>query len=203
MACNGVAVACQGKTNAALDENFQKPDPGWGHLSGNVGGNVASVSPQGLVIRPVANRIAVLKNGAYTLDGADYCVDVAFPTPLPSPANRHTVGGGGVLFWFKDNINFYVATIAPDGSVVIARNVNNSWAILYGPTPSAAVKTAPGAVNQIELRVKGNSGTLIVNDLIVTTFHGQAQPDGGPVGLYCESGDTAVTTWVYPRVQVY
>jgi hypothetical protein len=199
LAGNGTAMACQGKTNAALDENFQKPDAGWGKL----GGDTYSTSPQGLMIRPAVNGTAWIQNTSYTLDGADYCVDFVFPAQMPNKADRNTLGDAGILFWFKSTDNFYVATLGPDGTVVISRKINTSWSSVYGPTPSSAVKTAPGAKNEIELQVKGNAGTLIVNDTVVTTFHGQSPPDGGQIGLYCESGNTSVTTWVYPRVQLY
>jgi len=198
IAGNGAARACQGKTGAALDDNFQKPDPGWGKLSG-----VYTTTPQGLLVQPVANGTSFIANTAYTSDGADYCVDLLIPAQMQTPANRITVGDAGLLFWLKDTSNFYVATIGPDGTVLIARYVNTSWSNLYGPTPNAAIKTAPGAMNEIELQVKGNAGTLIINDTTVTSFHGQAPPEGGLIGLYAESGNASVTPWVYPRVQLY
>jgi hypothetical protein len=199
MVADGSALACQGKTNAALDENFQKPDPGWGKIASNV----LSLSPQGLVIQPVVNGTAWLNNYAYTLDGADFCVEVTFPTQMPTPANRDNLGDAGIAFWNKDSSSYYVATIAPDGSALISRYVNGSWSNLYGPAQVASIKTTAGATNEVELQVKGNSGTLIVNDTPVTTFHGQAPPEGGPPGVYCESAIKSVTTWVFPRVQIY
>jgi hypothetical protein len=196
---NGTAMACQGKTDPALDDNFQKPDAGWG----KIGDDVFSTSPQGLVVRPVAGGNAWIQNTSYTLDGADYCVDLLFPAPLPNKGDRDTVGAAGTVFWVKDPDHFYVATLGPDGTVQISRKIDTSWSVVYGPIPSPAVKTGAGARNQIELQVKGNAGTLIVNDTVVTTFRGQSPPDGGEIGLYSETNASVVIPWVFPRVQVY
>ncbi len=193
------AFACQGKANAALDENFQKPDAGWG----KIGDDVFSTSPQGLVIKSKAGSNSWIYNSNYTLDGTDFCAQFTLPAQMPTPADRHTVGDAGVLFWLKDNLNFYVATVGADASVGIYRLINNNWSTIYGPTPTTAFKTAPGTTNEIEIQVKGNTGTLIVNDTPVTTFHGQAPPNGGSPGVYVESADKSVTTWVFPRVQLY
>jgi len=192
----GTAFACQGKSDAALDDNFSKPDPGW-PTSDNV-----TITPQGLVVKPPVNGSTWVVNGNYTMDGADLCVTVALPTPLPNPANEDTVGDVGVVFWKRDNDNYYLAAISPDGIAAISRSVAGQWTTIVDPTSSPAIKTAAGSVNEIEVTTKGNSGTFYVNGTKITDFHGQAPSDGGPPGVYAESGPT-ITTWVFSRVQIY
>jgi hypothetical protein len=196
LATGGAAFACQGKSDPALDDNFSKPDPGWPN-SDNV-----TISPQGMTIKPPVNGSTWAVNGNYTMDGADLCVTVAMPSPLPNPANEDTVGDVGVVFWKRDNDNYYLAAISPDGIAAISRSVSGQWTTIVDPAASTAIKTGAGAVNQIEIAVKGNSGTFYVNGAKITDFHGQAPPDGGPPGVYAESGPT-VTTWVFSRVQIY
>jgi hypothetical protein len=192
----GIAVACQGKSDPALDDNFSKPDPGWPSAD-----NVKT-TPQGLVVKPPINGSTWVVNANYTMDGADLCITVAMPATMPNPANEDTVGDVGAVFWKRDNDNYYLAAVSPDGLAAISRSVGGQWTTIMEPTASGAIKTGANTVNEIEVEAKGNSGVFYVNGTKVTEFHGQAPPDGGPPGLYAESGP-AVTTWMFSRVQIY
>ena len=192
----GPASACLGKSDPALDENFANPDPGWPN-----GDNVAT-TPQGLVVKPPANGSTWVVNSNYTMDGTDLCVTVALPAVLPTPANEDTVGDVGVLFWKRDNDNYYMAAMSPDGVAVVSRYLNGQWATIVNPAKSAAIKTGPGAVNELEITAKGNAGSFYINGTKISDFRGQAPPSGGPPGVYAESGPS-VTNWVFSRVQLY
>jgi len=191
-----MGLACQGKTDPALDDNFSKPDPGWPNSD-----NVA-VTPKGLTVKPPVNGSTWVVNSNFTMDGADLCVTVAMPATMPNPATEDTVGDVGVVFWKRDNDNYYLAAISPDGIAAVSRSVGDQWSTVVEPTNSSAIKTGPGAVNEIEVMTKGNSGSFYVNGTKITDFRGQAPPDGGSPGVYAESGPT-VTTWVFSRVQIY
>lgn len=193
---SATAPACLGKSDPALDDNFATPDPGWPNAD-----NVRT-TPQGLVVKPPANGSTWAVNGNYTMDGSDLCVTVALPAALPTPANEDTVGYVGVMFWQRDNDNYYIAAISPDGTAVVSRYLNRQWATIVNPAHSDAIKTAPGALNEIEVTTRGNAGTLYINGTKLADFRGQAPPGGGPPGIYAESGPS-VTTWVFPRVQLY
>src|SRR3984885_4953403 len=117
----GTALACQGKSDPALDDNFSKPDAGW-PSSDNV-----VITPQGLAVKPPANGSTWVVNSNYTMDGADLCATVALPATLPSPANEDTVGDVGLVFWKRENDNYYLAAISPDGHASISRAVNGQW----------------------------------------------------------------------------
>lgn len=190
------ASACLGKNDPALDDNFATPDPGWPN-----GDNVATTT-QGLVVKPPANGSTWVVNSNYTMDGADLCVTVALPATLPTPANEDTVGDVGVLFWKRDNDNYYMAAMSPDGVAVVSRYVNGQWATIVNPVKNAAIKTGAGAVNELEITARGNAGSFYINGTKIGDFHGQAPPGGGPPGVYAESGPN-VTNWVFSRVQLY
>jgi hypothetical protein len=195
-ATSGVALACQGKTDPALDDKFAKPDPGW-PSSDNV-----TITPQGLVVKPPVNGSTWVVNGNYTMDGADLCVTVAMPAVMPNPANEDTVGDVGVVFWKRDNDNYYLAAISPDGIAAISRSVGGQWTTIVDPVSLPAIKTGANAVNEIEVTAKGNGGTFYVNGAKITDFRGQAPSDGGPPGVYAESGPS-ITTWVFSKVQIF
>lgn len=195
LAASGGALACQAKNTAAiLDDTFKTPDPGWGPPDAS-----ASFTPGGLVLKPPVNGSAWRWNPNYTIDGSDLCVSVANPS---RPAGRADIGDVGVWFWAQNAQNFYTATLSLDGTVSIDRLVNGVWQPVLPPTPSAAVLTGPGAVNEVEVAVSGNTGSFFVNGTKISDFHGEAPPRGGPPGVYAESGNTAVN-WVFPRVQLF
>jgi hypothetical protein len=196
LATSGAAFACLGKSDPALDDNFAHPDPGWPN-----GDNVTTTT-QGLVVKPPANGSTWVVNSNYTMDGSDLCVTVALPATLPTPANEDTVGDVGVVFWKRDNDNYYMAAISPDGIAVVSRYLNDQWLTIVNPIRNPTIKTGPGAVNEIEVACRGNAGSLYVNGTKLADFHGQAPPDGGSPGVYAESGPN-VTTWVFSQVQLY
>lgn len=191
----GAACACQAKNTAAiLDDTFKNPDPGWGPPD-----DAASFTSDGLVLKPPVNGSAWRWNPNYTLDGKDLCISVVNPR---SSSGKTDIGDVGVWFWSKDAQNFYTATLSLDGTVSIDRLINGVWHIVMPPTPSAAVHTAPGAVNDVEIAVHGNTGSFYVNDAKITDFRGEPPPHGGAPGVYAESGGAGVI-WVFPRVQLF
>jgi hypothetical protein len=195
LAASSGALACEAKNTAAiLDDTFKPPDPGWGPPD-----DAAAFTDRGLVLKPPVNGSAWRWNPNYTIDGSDLCVSIANPRQLSGHAD---IGDVGVWFWSQNAQNFYTATLSLDGTVSIDRLVNGVWHGVLPPTPSTAVRTGAGAVNEVEVVVKGNGGSFYVNGIKITDFHGDAPPRGGPPGVYAESGSTAVN-WVFPRVQLF
>jgi hypothetical protein len=194
LGASGGALACQGRTAAMLDETFRTPDPGWGPPD-----DAAAFTAGGLVLKPPVNGSAWRWNPNYTIDGSHLCVTVANPSQLPGRAD---IGDVGVWFWAQNAQNFYTATLSLDGSVAIDRLVNGVWQIVLPPTPTSAVRTKPGALNEVEVSVKGNAGSFSVNGTRIADFRGEAPPRGGHPGVYAESGNAGVT-WVFPRVQLF
>ena len=193
LATGSGASACQAKSTAAiLDDTFKTPDPGWGPPDDS-----ASFTANGLALKPPVNGSAWRWNPNYTLDGNDLCVSVVNPAQ-----GGRDIGDVGIWFWSQNAQNFYTATVALDGTASIDRLVNGKWQVVMPPTPSGAVHTKPGAANEVEVTVHGNTGTFYVNGAKIADFKGEPPPKGGPPGVYAESGGTAVT-WVFPRVQLF
>ena len=194
LAASGGAWACQATTAATLDDNFRTPDPGWGPPD-----EAAVFTPGGLVLKPPVNGSAWRSNPNYAIDGSDLCVSVANPAKL---AGRTDIGDVGVWFWARNEQNFYTATLSLDGTVAIDRLVDGVWKVVLPPTPSPAVRREAGAVNEVEVTVKGDAGSFYVNGTKIGDFHGEAPPRGGPPGVYAESGAAGVS-WVFPRVRLF
>jgi hypothetical protein len=173
------------------------PDPGWGRAD-----TVASFTPSGLALTPNVDASAWRINQSYTLTNGDWCIEIVNPATMPNPANAQTVGDVGVWFWGRDSQNFYTATISPSGSAAVDRLVNGKWQIIVPPTQSNAVRTFPGAVNEVEVVVQGGTGSFFVNGTKIADFRGEPPAGGGAPGVYAESGPNG-TTWLFPRVQLF
>jgi hypothetical protein len=191
------AVACQQTGNPVLDENFKNPDPGWGQPD-----NVAAFTADGLALTPPVSGSAWRWNANLTMAKADWCVEVKSPAQLPDPPDEDNLGTVGVWFWGKDALNFYTATISLDGLASVMRLSNGKWQTVAAPRHAGPVKTAPGAVNEIEVVTNGNSAEFYVNGTLVITIKGTAPPGGGNPGVYGESGPKG-TTWLFQRTRMF
>lgn len=194
---SGAAEACQSTGAPTLVEDFKNPDVGWGKPDA-----IASYSQEGLVMRPPANGSAWRWNRSFTMARADFCIEEVNPANLPSPVNSQTMGDVGIWFWDTDGQNFYTATISLDGTAAVDRLVNGVWQAVVTPRPSAAIRAAPGATNEIELVTSGNTAAFFVNGSRVADFQGLSPPGGGAPGIYAESGPQ-ITTWLFPRAVLY
>jgi len=191
------ASACQKKSNPLLDDNFRNADPGWGEPD-----NIASFTAQGLVMTPPVSGSAWRWDGNFTMEHADWCIEEINPTKLPDPADEDSVGAAGLWFWGKDMLNFYTATITLDGSASVNRLNGGVWQLVAAPVSSPAIKTAPGAANELEVVTNGSSAAFYVNGALIIQVTGHPPPGGGSPGIYAESGP-AGTTWVFPRAILY
>jgi hypothetical protein len=193
----GAASACQKHTAPVFEDNFKNADPGWGQPD-----NVAAFTPQGLVLTPPVSGSAWRSNANLSMARGDWCVQVINPTNLPTPADEDAVGSVGVWFWGKDLQNFYTATVTLDGNASVDRLNRGLWQIVVAPVAAPSVKTAPGAMNEIEIVTNGNNAAFYVNGTLITNVTGRPPANGGPAGIYGESGPKG-TSWVFPRVVLY
>jgi hypothetical protein len=193
----GTASACQKHTAPMFQDDFKNADPGWGQAD-----NVAAFTPQGLVLTPPVSGSAWRTNANVSMAQGDWCVEVISPASLPTPADEDAVGSVGVSFLGSDLQNFYTATITLDGNASVDRLNHGIWQAVVTPTPAPSIKTSPGATNEIEIVTNGNKAAFYVNDTLVTNITGQPPANGGPAGIYGESGPKG-TSWVFPRVALY
>jgi hypothetical protein len=193
----GTASACQHDSNPLLDDNFKNPDPGWGQAD-----NVAAFTPDGLALTPPVSGSAWRWNANYSMANADWCIEVMNPVKLPDPADEDTVGAVGVWFWDKDSQNFFTATITLDGEASVMRLAGGKWLTIVEPARASSIKSAPGAVNEIEIATSGGVAHFYVNGTLVTDVKGRAPPNGGAPGIYGESGPNG-TTWLFKRVRLF
>jgi len=193
----GAAVACQRSANALFDDNFKNPDPGWGQAD-----NVAAFTSAGLALTPPVSGSAWRWNTNFSMSHGDWCVEVVNPAKLPDPPDEDAVGAVGVWFWDKDSQNFYTAAITLDGLASVMRLAGGKWLTIVEPAGATAIKSAPGAVNEIEILTDGDIAHFYVNGTLITDVRGRAPPNGGAPGIYAESGPQG-TTWLFQRARLF
>lgn len=192
-----VASACQKHSNPVFQDDFKNADPGWGQPD-----NVAAFTANGLVLTPPVSGSAWRTNANLTLAQGDWCIEVVNPSTLPAVADQDSVGSVGAWFWGSDLQNFYTATITLDGNASIDRLNRGIWQVVVAPAGASSIKTAPGATNEIEIVTNGNRAAFYVNGALVTNITGRPPANGGPPGIYGESGPKG-TSWLIPRVALY
>jgi len=193
----GGASACQKHTAPVFQDDFKNADPGWGQAD-----NVAAFTPQGLILTPPPSGSAWRTNANVSMAQGDWCVAVVSPASLPTPADEDAVGSVGVWFWGSDPQNFYTATITLDGNASVDRLNHGIWQAVVMPTYASSVNTSPGATNEIEIETSGNKAAFYVNGTLVTNITGHPPANGGPAGVYGESGPKG-TRWVFPQVALH
>jgi hypothetical protein len=193
----GTASACQHDAKALFDENFKSPDPGWGQAD-----NVAAFTPDGLALTPPVSGSAWRWNASYSMAKNDWCVEVMNPTKLPDPPDEDAVGAVGLWFWDKDQQNFYTAKITLYGEASVWRLAGGQWTTIFPAANTKAVKSAPGAVNEIEVVTNAGSAKFYVNGTLITEVSGNEPPNGGAPGIYGESSPKG-TTWLFKRARLF
>jgi hypothetical protein len=191
------AWACKQNGTTLMDENFKNPDPGWGQPD-----NVAAFTPDGLALTAPVSGSAWRWNANFSMTHNDWCVEVKNPATLPAQLDEDTVGAVGVWFWDKDSQNFFTARVTLDGEASVMRLAGGKWWTVVAPTAISTVKSAPGAVNELEIVTDGGTAQFYVNGSLVTEVQGNAPPNGGAPGIYGESGPKG-TTWLFQRARLF
>lgn len=194
---SGAALACQKHSSPVFQDDFKNADPGWGQPD-----NAAAFTANGLVLTPPISGSAWRTNANLTMAQGDWCMEVVSPSTLPAVADQDSVGSVGVWFWGSDLQNFYTATITLDGNASIDRLNRGIWQVVVAPASASSIKTAPGASNEIEIVTSGNRATFYVNGALITNITGGPPANGGPPGIYGESGPKG-TSWLIPHVALY
>jgi hypothetical protein len=190
----GPAPKCKTETNVAFQDNFTSPALGWDDASASRyfadGQMVIQLKTTGFVswlYRPLRFKNATV------------CAQVK------APLQAGKIGGlssGGVVFWATDYSNYYLAQIYLDGSYHIYRRLSGEWIQVVGRTKSDKIRPGLGEVNELQVTVKDNTGTLYINGQSMVEFRGQPSDGGGSVGLYARSEPDRGSEWRFLDIAV-
>jgi hypothetical protein len=174
------AAGCaDGKT--LFQDRFTSHDQAWGPKDKRltISGGVAAFSPE-----PGTGMFRW--NRAYAFDDVDVCASVRLAKNTPDP----TASYAGLLFWVKDNKNYYQAVIAPNGYFTVARVVDGKveakrpvqW------TQLDAVKKGAKEKNTMRVTAKGDQVAIVINGKEVATFKGEPPKAPSHIGMFAASG---------------
>ncbi len=184
------ALACKG-SQVLFQDNFATLDPAWGNPSQNL-----NVRDGKLVLQPDVNAGFVSINQANLYNDIDACIKVSM-AKSDDPS-----WGGGLVFWAKDNSNYYALLVSGDGQFSIRRYVNDRALTPVDWRENPSVKKGIGQVNELRIVTNGNQATAYINDTQVVTFNGQP-PDGGSlIGVKGSSAEKSQITWEFSDLKV-
>lgn len=172
-------------------DDFSTLDPAWADAAG-----LLSVAGQALTISPRPNTAYNSLYSGTLFGDADIRVKVAQTggrTIVTETGGRtvRTFMPAGLIFWAADYEHFYAALLRPDGGFFVARYEKDAklqWKHLVPLKTWDAVQPGLGAVNEIRIVTKGNTGTAFVNNKEIGTFEGSPPEGGSKVGLRAQSG---------------
>jgi hypothetical protein len=174
------AAGCaDGKT--LFQDAFKSHDQAWGPKDKRltISGGEAAFSPE-----PGTGMFRW--NRAYVFSDVDVCANVRLAKNTPDP----TASYAGLLFWVKDNRNYYQAVIAPNGYFTVARVVDGKveakrpvqW------TQLDAVKKGAKEKNNMRVTAKGDQVSISINGKEVATFKGEPPKAPSHIGMFAASG---------------
>jgi glucose/mannose transport system substrate-binding protein len=171
-------------------DNFANLDQSWGTPSERL-----SVKDGKLTLKPAPNTAQSILNQSNVFDDADIRVEVTMPA---GDANVP----GGLIFWAKDQSNFYCLCIDAAGYFKISRYVTDRWLQPVGWIENEAINKGIGQVNRLRVVTKGHQATAYINDKQVATFNGQPPQGGGCIGVSGGSPENAQNIWQFANLQV-
>jgi hypothetical protein len=174
-----------------LQDDFETRKPYWGNLT-----KFWNISNGHMALYPQLNEFysVFAQRGPFVDASVEIDVTMAKGTDLTRP--------GGVIFWCKDNQDFYVLEINMTGFYAVYRRSHGKWIQIVNAVPVAAINQGVGQSNHLQVITRGSRAQLYANDQELTSV---AYPDanpGGYIGVYGESGTTQYLVWQFQHLKV-
>jgi len=189
LALSGPALACKGKT-VLLEDNFEDVDPAWSVS------DAVSIGSGKLTVTPQPGYTSAAWYNGQLFDDADICVDLVTPA-TDKPENS----AGGILFFWDDWDNYFTFSTS-GGKAALVRYQKGKYLTPISWRDIPGMNAKPGSVNTLRLTLKGNVGTVSVNDKQFGTFK---YPQGAStqLGLFGSTPrDGSPVTWTFQNVKV-
>jgi hypothetical protein len=195
----GASPRCNSGRPIVFDDDFKTADKTWYQLGEFSSGSNVYFDGGNIVIKAVAK--AGTRSVIYpslVFKSSIVCVALKSPPSLKAPDEAYA----GAIFWAADTTNYYAAYITPGGTYTIARLIDNTWAPVASGVKFDAIKQGPDVVNEIEVQIKGNSGTLFINGVKAQDFKGNVPSGVSTVGMIGASEAAQVDEWRFLKIAV-
>ena len=177
-----------GDGTVLFEDGFQSHDPTWGPKDERL-----AIASGEAVLSPVPGTRTLRLNRAFVFDDVDACVTARLTSYTSDPITSYA----GLMFWVKDDRNYYQAVVAESGHFTVARVVDGK---VESKRPVAwtkldAAKAAAKEKNTLRVTTKGDRVKISVNGKEAASFKGQPPRTPSYVGLLAASspgktGDT-------------
>ena len=148
--------------------------------------------------RPEPNHLWWSWNTIFAFDDADICVTITL-IETTDPTRSY----GGLMFWVKDNDNFYSLDIASNGYFQVRRKLAGKWTPGVLPwTQTDALKRGPNQPNKVRVSVKSQTVAVQINDTEVARFRAQPPDQPSFIGLLAASAAAKADTWNFSDLKV-
>lgn len=185
-ASHGASAACDPE-NALYEDDFAFLDVSWGDADDHI------LVEDGRLLIKGSGGVVNLETKTKT---ASICVDVSV-----EEAAKAADSPAGLVFWWEDWKNYYSVFVWADGWLEVRRMADGESKTLFTQKVEA-LKTGPGAVNAIEVKLQPKDAAVFVNGTEVRRFKAKQPQDGGAAGLYGISPDTAPATFAFDNFVV-
>jgi len=183
------ALACNGNT-VLLEDNFVEVDPAWSVSDAvSIGSGKLSVTPQ-----PGYTSVAWYNGQLF--DDADICIALVTPT-----ARKPEDSAGGIMFFWSDWDNYFTFSTS-GGKAAVVRHQKGKYLTPISWRDVTGMNAKPGSPNTLRLTLKGNVGTVYVNDMQIAAFK---YPQGAStkLGLFGSSPkEGGPVTWTFRNLKI-
>ncbi len=170
-----------GATSVLFSETFDTPGNNWNLV--NTGFSLSQFQ-EGKLIITLKNRHTV----AWLLSALPYRQDFFAMITVTSP-NCNGDDDFGLDFRAADDDNQFQFGISCSGRYGVQERENGAVSLVVVPTHSDAIKTGPGAVNELGVRAEGKQISLYVNRQFLTRVDVATKAEGR-FGTYASAFDT-------------
>ncbi len=180
-------AAC-GDGKVLFEDAFTSHDPAWGEKDDRL-----AIASGEAVLSPAPGTRTLRWNRAFVFGDVDVCAKARLTSYTSDPITSYA----GLMFWVKDERNFYQAVLTESGHLTVARvvdgKVQQKRPVVW--TDLDVAKTKAKEKNTLRVATKGERVVISVNGKQVAKFNGD--PPRGPsyVGMLAASspgktGDT-------------
>ena len=187
-----LAVTASLAGKVLFEDKFASLDPSWGAPS-----PLRNVKDGKFIITPSVNMTQTVLNQANVYpNDAEASFAMTFVT---APAPKY---GSGLVFWAKDNNEYYAVLLSVEGWFGVHRNVAGRYLLPVGWRESDAIKKGEGAENQVKVATKGNIATIFINGKEVISLSGQPPQGGTLIGFKVGSGPEGCNSVAFSNFQL-
>ena len=178
VALTGIIFAAEGRAQSVLfSDDFQKADPAWGTTPFVIiGGGKMTLTAEPSKGQNELNQSGIFQNCTITAT-----------FKITAGDDQSSIG---IAFWAKDYNDFYTLECFSNGQFAVYRKAAERWLTPVAARDSADIKKGVGQSNELQVVIKDNEATLLINGKEQVRFKGQPPEGGGLVGFRVGAGKT-------------